>query len=616
MGFLKSIFGKTEKKTLSSSGQNAPIKSKGIVAINNKKGGFDAFGALYRHTLQEISIYMGTKANHPVQEIIRKNFQAPITYVTAYYHTGLNFITYIFSFPASSKMLNNPTLAISVGDLFKNQNIDIVTVTATYELKHIKLQNSQLVVEGHPDISLMLEDSSEYVPIDDYQKKYELVISPDRFYIDSSNIKKTSVHKVESGDFVEEVIEKKTSPIIDLSSMSGLEFEQYCKKLLLANGFTKVDVTKASHDYGGDILAEKDKIKYVIQCKRYASPIGIDAVQQAIGSKSIYNCHVAAVMTNNVFTDSAKTLATKNNVILWDATTIKRYQKNLIGGNQGNDSMNFVATRASNSVNQNANTDNTVLPNGDMISNERQGKLINVIIKASDQRKANICISMITTAAERYENSGICARVTYNGETRSITNIDHLNGNELNTCTWTSTVSTPLSAEEKKYANAVYNYTKRLLGARQHMSADDIANNLYCKYNYTFASGGLIGQELHRQPELFMQMFIKPQTLSDSILAFAFYNNIFLEKVKELNLGYSFAITGSDSTMFMYKEPGKEEETVCMDKYSHPTTQVPRWTKMVGSYKFSTIDDIKLKSLGSCFIEFINNINLLSQIED
>lgn len=32
----------------------------------------------------------------------------------------------------------------------------------------------------------------------------------------------------------------------------------------------------------------------------------------------MYNCHVSVVMTNNYFTASAKQLAEKNGILLWD----------------------------------------------------------------------------------------------------------------------------------------------------------------------------------------------------------------------------------------------------------------------------------------------------------
>ena len=89
-------------------------------------------------------------------------------------------------------------------------------------------------------------------------------------------------------------------------------------------GFSNVSVTKASGDYGGDILAIKDQIKYVIQCKRYESAIGVHAVQEVIASRSIYKTHVGAVITNSYYTPQAKTLAEVNNIILWDRDDLVR----------------------------------------------------------------------------------------------------------------------------------------------------------------------------------------------------------------------------------------------------------------------------------------------------
>lgn len=102
------------------------------------------------------------------------------------------------------------------------------------------------------------------------------------------------------------------------NDMDGFDFEKYTGKLLKANGFTKVEVTQCSSDFGVDVIAYKDEIKYAIQCKKYSPPVGIKAVQEVIGSKAMNDCHVAVVLTNNTFTKSAKELAEKNNVLLWD----------------------------------------------------------------------------------------------------------------------------------------------------------------------------------------------------------------------------------------------------------------------------------------------------------
>lgn len=108
------------------------------------------------------------------------------------------------------------------------------------------------------------------------------------------------------------------NPITDFDSMTGSEFEEFCAYILSKNGFTNVEITKGSHDQGADIIAEKEDIKYAIQCKCYSSNIGNDAVQEAFAGKSFYNCHIAVVLTNQFFTSSAQILANKNGILLWD----------------------------------------------------------------------------------------------------------------------------------------------------------------------------------------------------------------------------------------------------------------------------------------------------------
>ena len=73
---------------------------------------------------------------------------------------------------------------------------------------------------------------------------------------------------------------------------------------------------------GGDIVAEKWGKKFVIQCKNYTGNVGVEAVQQALAAKAVYNCDEAVVMASTDMTDSAKKLAKRNNVILWDWRTL------------------------------------------------------------------------------------------------------------------------------------------------------------------------------------------------------------------------------------------------------------------------------------------------------
>lgn len=100
--------------------------------------------------------------------------------------------------------------------------------------------------------------------------------------------------------------------------MEGHEFEYYCADLLRHKGFTEVEVTKGSGDYGVDILAQKEGVTYAIQCKCYTSPIGVKAVQEAYAGRDYYDRMVGAVLTNQYFTEPAVEAAKKLKILLWD----------------------------------------------------------------------------------------------------------------------------------------------------------------------------------------------------------------------------------------------------------------------------------------------------------
>lgn len=101
-------------------------------------------------------------------------------------------------------------------------------------------------------------------------------------------------------------------------NMDGFKFEEYVAKILIDNGYTEVSVTQKSRDFGADVTASYGDARYVLQCKYYTHPVGIEAVQQVYASKSVYSAHVAVVVTNSVFTKAAKILAEEVGVLLWD----------------------------------------------------------------------------------------------------------------------------------------------------------------------------------------------------------------------------------------------------------------------------------------------------------
>jgi restriction system protein len=105
--------------------------------------------------------------------------------------------------------------------------------------------------------------------------------------------------------------------VTEVDGMKGHDFERYVADLLDMNGFKKVKVTRGSGDFGVDVTANLDRDRYVFQCKRSGSRIGIKAVQEAFLGREHYKADVAVVITNNYFTKQAYEAA-NGKVALWD----------------------------------------------------------------------------------------------------------------------------------------------------------------------------------------------------------------------------------------------------------------------------------------------------------
>lgn len=103
-----------------------------------------------------------------------------------------------------------------------------------------------------------------------------------------------------------------------MDEMEGHDFEYFCADLLERNGFSEVEVTRGSGDFGVDILAEKDGVTYAVQCKRYQGAVGVDAVLRTYAGRDYYDRMVGAVMSNQYFTAPAAKAAEKLQILLWD----------------------------------------------------------------------------------------------------------------------------------------------------------------------------------------------------------------------------------------------------------------------------------------------------------
>jgi hypothetical protein len=101
--------------------------------------------------------------------------------------------------------------------------------------------------------------------------------------------------------------------------MSGQEFEQFCAEQLRRTGWQGL-LTKATGDQGADIVAERDRMRVVLQCKRSFKPVGNKAVQEAVAARMHEAADVACVMSNAGLLDgdgSRETIAVNGPLVLF-----------------------------------------------------------------------------------------------------------------------------------------------------------------------------------------------------------------------------------------------------------------------------------------------------------
>ncbi|QQC96975.1 restriction endonuclease [Mammaliicoccus sciuri] len=95
--------------------------------------------------------------------------------------------------------------------------------------------------------------------------------------------------------------------IYDVDKMDGIEFEYYLEALFSKLKY-KPNVTKASHDYGADLILKNENKKIVVQAKRSSSKIGIKAVQEIYAAQKFHGADEAWIVTNSFYRESPKKL--------------------------------------------------------------------------------------------------------------------------------------------------------------------------------------------------------------------------------------------------------------------------------------------------------------------
>ena len=102
-----------------------------------------------------------------------------------------------------------------------------------------------------------------------------------------------------------------------IDAMDGTQFEEFLAVLFVHLGY-RVQHVGMSHDFGADLVLTSSRKRIVVQAKRYSGNVGIGAVQEALGAVQYYRGTRGMVVASSGFTESARELAAKSGVELWD----------------------------------------------------------------------------------------------------------------------------------------------------------------------------------------------------------------------------------------------------------------------------------------------------------
>jgi restriction system protein len=104
-------------------------------------------------------------------------------------------------------------------------------------------------------------------------------------------------------------------PDEDEAPEDGIDYERFCAGLLTRAGW-RTHRTPPSGDQGADVVAEREGIRLIVQCKRLGRPVGNAAVQEAAAALRYWEGDRAAVVSNAGFTPAARRLAGATGVLL------------------------------------------------------------------------------------------------------------------------------------------------------------------------------------------------------------------------------------------------------------------------------------------------------------
>jgi restriction system protein len=111
-----------------------------------------------------------------------------------------------------------------------------------------------------------------------------------------------------------------------VDAMTGVEFERYVAAVLRGLGYV-VELTKATGDFGVDLIATRDGVRTAVQCKRQSRVVNGAAIQQVVAGAAVHECEATMVVSNHRYTRAAEQLADVHGCLLVDRTRLARLSR-------------------------------------------------------------------------------------------------------------------------------------------------------------------------------------------------------------------------------------------------------------------------------------------------
>ena len=176
--------------------------------------------------------------------------------------------------------------------------VKLYNLVPLYIRKLLKTANKFLLEDIYQELTVSLCDGNpktieQVLANDKHQKEIERLIN--NYCI------------IQDGYFVERKYEAVPNEnAIDISTLSGTDFELLTKKLLTAEGYEDVIVVGGSGDLGVDLVGKKNGKTCIFQCKRWNANVGSIPIQRLYTERSLHHYDKAFCITTSDYTEDGK----------------------------------------------------------------------------------------------------------------------------------------------------------------------------------------------------------------------------------------------------------------------------------------------------------------------